>query len=99
MSNQSNSPYQWDHEYRATIEGEPYPWPIRSQIALAVGHRFFLPLVAEVMMAPGFARPIWKPRLSPNFAQVEIESIEEGTITLRKIARPPQLPHAGERPT
>ena len=91
-------PFVWDHEYRATIEGEAYPWLIRSQIALAPGHKFFLPLKAEVMMAPDFARPIWKPRISPNFVQVEVVSLEEGVLALRKLARPPQLQGAGERP-
>ncbi len=99
MSAQKKPPFVWDHEYSATIQGRHYPWPIRSQIALALGHKFFLPLKAEVMMAPNFARPIWKPRISPNFVQVEVVSIEEETLTLQVLARPPQLRDAGKRAT
>ncbi len=100
MSAEQKAPYVWDHEYRATIGRKVYPWPIRSQIALAPGHKFFLPLKAEVMMAPGFARPIWKPRISPNFVQVEVVSIEEETLlTLQLLERPPQLREAGRRAT
>ncbi len=99
MSAEQKPPFVWDHEYQATIQGKAYPWPIRSQIALAPGHKFFLPLKAEVMMAPDFARPIWKPRISPNFVQVEVVSNEDGMLTLRPLERPPQLREAGKRAT
>lgn len=99
MSAEQNRPFTWDHEYHATIGSRAYPWPIRSQIALAPGHKFFLPLKAEVMMAPDFARPIWKPRISSNFVQVEVVSIEDEKLTLRPLERPPQLRSVERRAT
>ncbi len=80
--------FEWDHVYRAAIDGREYPWPVRSQLALAIGHRFFLPLAVNVMVNPEFARPIWKPRLSPNFVAVAVAEVEGERLLLRKVKSP-----------
>ena len=75
----------WDHVYRAQIAASPYPWPVKSQVRLSEGHKFWLAISEEVLVNPSFARPIWKPRQSPNFIHVRVDRVDGELLLLSRI--------------
>jgi hypothetical protein len=49
------------------------------------GYKFWLAISADVLVNPAFARPIWKPRQSPNFIHVRVDRVDGETLLLSKI--------------